>query len=196
MNDETSWSGAREARLDRAIDRAVREMMHVDPPPGLRRRVLSRITAPVERRPWLLPRYAIVAAVLVILVLSATLMRRGVRPPVPAAAPPAVASKTAPAIGLPIAPEDSRTEVRVAPHAGSRGITRERIAMPRVTNVFGARTPSVSATVTSAESQAPQAMDTAPPAADPFPRLTITPLETPAIVVAPLVIPGPPKGGQ
>ena len=40
MSNEFSWSAAREARLDRAIDRAVRDMMQVDPRPGLRRRVL------------------------------------------------------------------------------------------------------------------------------------------------------------
>ncbi len=47
MSNHTSLN---DARLDRAIDRAVREMMQVDPAPGLRRRVLSRINAPVERR--------------------------------------------------------------------------------------------------------------------------------------------------
>src|SRR5258705_9267632 len=36
---------ARDARFDRAIDRAVREMLDVEPPPGLRGRVLDRIDA-------------------------------------------------------------------------------------------------------------------------------------------------------
>jgi len=50
MNNEFSWSAAREARIDRAIDRAVREMMQVEPPPGLRRRVLARLNDADERR--------------------------------------------------------------------------------------------------------------------------------------------------
>ena len=56
MNNEFSWNAAREARVDRAIDRAVREMMQVDPPPGLRRRVLARLNDSTERRSYLLPR--------------------------------------------------------------------------------------------------------------------------------------------
>jgi len=53
---------ASETRLDRAIDRAVRDMMHVDPRPGFRRRVLARLDPePVQS---MFSRVAVVGAVI------------------------------------------------------------------------------------------------------------------------------------
>jgi hypothetical protein len=71
MNSHTSLN---DARLDRAIDRAVREMMQVDPAPGLSRRVLSRINAPAEHRTFPALRYGFAAAALAVC-LSITLLR-------------------------------------------------------------------------------------------------------------------------
>ena len=69
MNNDLSLN---DAQLDRAIDHAVREMMQLDPPPGLRRRVLSRLNQSGERRRHLLPRFAFAAAAAVVVLLSAT----------------------------------------------------------------------------------------------------------------------------
>ena len=94
MNSHTSLN---DARLDRAIDRAVREMMQVDPAPGLRRRVLSRINAPVEHRTFPALRYGFAAAALAVVVLSITLMPGHVEPPAPPKAPsPIVATGVSP----------------------------------------------------------------------------------------------------
>lgn len=61
-----------ERRLDEAIDRTVREMMDVDPRPGLSRRVLARLDAPQPARPTI-PRLAAAAAVLVVTAIAAAL---------------------------------------------------------------------------------------------------------------------------
>ncbi len=61
--------------IDDAIDRAVREMVHIDERPGLRRRVLARMGPRVPRSvsPWvrrsLGPRAAIPAAILAVFVI-------------------------------------------------------------------------------------------------------------------------------
>jgi hypothetical protein len=138
MNSDSSLN---DARLDRAIDRAVREMMHVDPAPGLRRRVLSRLNAPIEPRPHPLMRYAFAVVALAVVVLSVTLMWDHVEPPTPPKAPPIMATgvpiELSPAPGIKEPPRPADTT--------SAPITRERIPMPRVTNVFGNRRPGVSA---------------------------------------------------
>jgi hypothetical protein len=57
------------ADLDRAIDRAVGEMLDVEPPPDLRAQVLERIAHPHTRRlPWVIVPLA--AAALLVLVLA------------------------------------------------------------------------------------------------------------------------------
>jgi hypothetical protein len=57
------------ADLDRAIDRAVGEMLDVEPPPDLRAQVLERIAHPHTRRlPWII--VPIAAAALLVLVLA------------------------------------------------------------------------------------------------------------------------------
>src|SRR5215212_7388232 len=75
MNNESSWAGQHDTALDRAIDRAVRDMMQVDPPPGLRRRVLSRLEAPSARRTFVLAPYSWAAAVLLIVVVGMIVAR-------------------------------------------------------------------------------------------------------------------------
>src|SRR5262245_65813028 len=98
MSNQTSVN---DARLDRAIDRAVREMMQVDPAPGLRRRVLSRINAPTERRAVPALRYTFAAAALAVLVLSISLMPGHVEPPAPPKAPPLVFAGGVPPVAPP-----------------------------------------------------------------------------------------------
>src|SRR3954468_20995491 len=87
MNNEFSWSAAREARIDRAIDRAVREMVQIDPPPGLRRRVLSRLNESTGRAGYPSPRYVMAAIAVVFLLISVSLVQDRVEPPTPPKAP-------------------------------------------------------------------------------------------------------------
>ncbi len=172
-------SSLNDVRLDRAIDRAVRELMQVDPAPGMRRRVLSRINAPVERRALPGLRYAFAAAALVVLILSITLMPGHVEPPTPPKAPPLTAFTRIPLPSLEgrIPPVEDGLPAREA----STRVTKERIAMPRVTNVFGDGPPGVSAATV--REPAPEAL--AP--------LTIVPLSSRPIVIEPLVLQALPK---
>jgi len=180
MNNEFSWSAAREARLDRAIDRAVREMVQVDPPPGLRRRVLSRLNDSGNRRAHLLPRFAFAAAALVVVLLSATQLWYRSDAPMPPK-PLDMAKMLVPvAIESPPAPIEF-----TVPDAPPRQITKERIRMPRVTNVFGNRHNGVSAATVDVGSREIV-----------VPPLTIVPLSARPIVVTPLMIASPSKGGQ
>src|SRR6476646_9244502 len=178
MNNDLSWSAAREARIDRAIDRAVREMMQVDPPPGLRRRVLARLDAP-ERRNYFLPRYAVAVMALVLFIAaSISMLRDRVEPPTPPNAPQ-IATMSG-VVPLPvIRPEQTSTE-ETPSH-----VTRQQIRMPRVTNVFGNRSGEVSAATTETGKREIVARP-----------LTIVPLSARPIVVEPLAIPAARKGGQ
>jgi hypothetical protein len=184
MNSNTSLN---DARLDRAIDRAVREMMRVDPAPGLRRRVLSRINAPVERRALPLLRYGIAAAALAVVVLSITLLPGHVEPPTPPKAPSPIVAGVAPAVLLPAAL--SRYNPPPVP-SGKRAsqITKEPIPIPRVTNVFGDRRSDVSAA--SVREPGAAAPRVAPETLTP---LTIVPLSARPLVIEPLVLPALPK---
>jgi len=196
MNNDSSWAGRHDSRLDRAIDRAVREMVQVDPPPGLRRRVLSRLDADTRPAARLTVRYAWAAAAFV-MVLAAVMITRE-RPDAPVTAVP-VASQAAvvPAPGVrPVAPRPPAT----APRATPRRATREAIPMPRVSNVFGPRSRGVTAASDSGAeairtppaSSAPEQPGAVPPLV--IPPLTAAPIETPAIVIPPLTTAAP-KGG-
>lgn len=67
-------------QLDDAIDRAVRELMSVDPPAGLRARVLARLERP--RRVWVtVPRLAAAAALAAAVLIAFVLFREGTTPP-------------------------------------------------------------------------------------------------------------------
>jgi hypothetical protein len=180
MNNEFSFSAAREARIDRAIDRAVREMMQVDPPPGLQRRVLARLNEPKERRTYLLARYAFAAIGIVVLMMSITLLTDRVEPPTPPKPPMVALPAPAPAIEAAI-----QTEIQATPGARpAAGITRERIHMPSVTNVFGTRSGAVTATTIDAGKR----VIVVPP-------LKIVPLSARPTVITPLIIPPMAKGG-
>jgi hypothetical protein len=87
--------------IDEAIDRAVRDIMAVDPPAGLRRRVLDRL----ERRApawWTVPRVAAAAVAIAIVIVVAAVMFRS--QPHQAAAP-AVARITLPTQPAPVPPK-------------------------------------------------------------------------------------------
>jgi hypothetical protein len=184
MNSHTSLN---DSRLDRAIDRAVREMMQVDPAPGLRRRVLSRINAPVEHRTFPALRYGFAAAALAVVVLSFTLLPGHVEPPAPPKAPsPIVATGVSPVDLEAVLSTSTGTIPPVSIPAESARISREPIRMPRITNVFGAQSRGVSA----ATVREPGVPRIAPETLAP---LTIVPLSARPIVIEPLVLPALPK---
>ena len=202
MNNDSLWT-PHESPIDRAIDRAVRKMMHVDPPAGLRRRVLSRLDLHAADRRLFVPRYAWGAAALVILIVGVMFTRNHRTEPVAVVPQPSVVAGEAPppregSAAPPQAPvSGGRTPTSPSP---SRRITRERIPMPRIANVFGTRTAEVSAADDSGvEAVWPGAENPADNPSSSVAPLVITPLtpapiETPAIVIPPLVI-APPKGG-
>ena len=193
MNNDSSWTGGHDSPLDRAIDRAVREMMQVDPPAGLRRRVLSRIATGGSARKPLALRFAWVAGA-VAMVMAAVIYtsQRSTEPasapieasqsaavPAPAPAPQAVPPSAAPPSSTP-RPRPSRT-------------TREPIPMPRVGNVFGAPRGAAAANVPAESVWTPPApapgsttLKVAPLAIRP---LSAMPIDVPPIVVLPLQMP-------
>jgi hypothetical protein len=178
-----------DVRLDRAIDRAVRELMQIDPAPGMRRRVLSRINAPVERHLFLSVRYAFAAAALIVAV-SISLIPRQVEPPTPPKAPSPIVSAGAPPIDLEAVLSTSTVSATaVSIPTKSPGISKEPIPMPRITNVFGPRRDGVSATAV----REPAVIRVAPETLVP---LTIVPLSARPLLIEPLVLGTPPKGGR
>jgi hypothetical protein len=183
MSNQTSLN---DVRLDRAIDRAVRELMQIDPAPGMRRRVLSRINAPVERHAIPAVRYAFAAAALVVLVVSISLIPGQVEPPTPPTAPSMIVSAGAPPIDLEAV---LATATVTVPPVSIPGISKEPIPMPRTTNVFGPRRDGVSATTV----RDPAVIRVAPETLAP---LTIVPLSARPIVIEPLVLGTPQKGGH
>src|SRR3954462_15101703 len=88
---QTDPVGSHRSVLDDAIDRAVRRMVQIDGPPGLRQRVEARITGATPRgsAPWL--RYVAAAAAIVLFVLVLGLRRD--RPVVPQSADGTVKSE-------------------------------------------------------------------------------------------------------
>lgn len=203
MNDNSQRIGGPSgSRLDRAIDRAVRDMMHVDPRPGFRHRVFARLE-PASARSVVFPRFAMVFGALAVVLLAMVVVIRDRRPdagvdsvqhgaaPVQTVAGGAVTSPT-PTVTAP-APATS-SHVRRSGDRPTRRVTREAIPMPRVTNVFGTRT-------TGAAAAAVPDMDAVWPAtlpdsrdehASPIAPLVIPPVEAPApIVIAPLNRRGP-----
>jgi hypothetical protein len=195
MNNESPWTGPHESPLDRAIDRAVREMMHVDPPPGLRRRVLSRLQTQGAERRLFVPRYAWGAAALVILVVGVLFTRDVRREPAAVIAQPSVAAReSTPPRESPAAPPQAprTTASRVSPLR----ITRDPIPMPHIENVFGTRTADVSATADSSVEAVWPGVDNPSNTVAPLviTPLTPAPIDVPEIVIPPLVIAAP-KGG-
>jgi hypothetical protein len=199
MNNDSPWTASHDSPLDRAIDRAVRKMMHVDPPPGLRRRVLSRLEPGAAERRLFVPRYAWGTAALVILI-AAVMFTRDHRPePVAVVPQPSVVAGAPPPPR--VGPATSRqAPLRVEPAPRSRSssgrMTHETIPMPRIANVFGTRTAVVSAAADSGVEAVWPGAENLPNSIDPLviTPLTPAPIETPAIVIPPLVI-APPKGG-
>ena len=183
--------GAPESPIDRAIDRAVRDIMRVDPPAGLRRRVMARIEAP-PRRSILFPRFTVAAAALAVLVLTVVLMR----PTAPAPAPiQQAAAPAAPAAApRPVTPAPAKVTAASRPATGPK---IEKIRMPPVANVFGSGSGVSSTSLRDAPDAARvETVDQGP--AEPagvLAPIAVRPLNVPPIAVEPLRIPtiAPPK---
>lgn len=187
-------------RIDEAIDRAVREIMHREPPPGLRRRVLARLDAPPRVR--VAPGFALAAAAALMLVAVATtlMLRDGGPAPAPraetAATPPAAAAQAAARESAGPGPQPAaldRSARRPAP---------ARTAQPRVavrdTRTFGPAQGRVAATSvpdTLAGPPLPRDAATAgatelplPAGLPPLPDIQIAPIRIDAIPVPPITI--------
>jgi hypothetical protein len=215
-NDDSPFAFRRESPgvpaspIDRAIDRAVRKMMQIDPPAGLRRRVMSRIETPAPRRTIFLPAFAAAAAVLAILVLGIVAARQGRVAPSTVEAPAAAVVEQAPAADAPVARAPApvtTSSPRTQPVATPRraGFHREPIPMARVDDIFGTRTTAIAAAADPtadaiwtgpADSDVGGAAAPAPIVVDP---VGVAPIETAPIVIAPLFVgrpvnaPGGPK---
>ena len=198
MNNDSPWTGPHESPLDRAIDRAVRKMMHVDPPPGLRRRVLSRLDSRAAGRRLFVPQYAWGVAALVILIVGVmfTLNHR-TEPVAVVPQPSVVAGEAPPTREISAAPSQTPVAGGRTPTSPSPSrITREAIPMPRIANVFGTRTASVSAAAENGIEAVWPGADSPSSSVAPLviTPLTPAPIETPEIIIPPLVI-APPKAG-
>lgn len=170
---------------DRAIDRAVRQMMSPEPPAGLRRRVLARLEGPAPRA-RLFPSLLVTTAAFAVLVLAVIVFGPAGGPSredVQVAAPPvqSVPGPAAPLTALP-APvaAQPRAQASNAP-AARRGLTSTAIPMPRISNVFGEQPATVAAA--SARGEGMVFLDSAP--TDQLPGL-LDPIGIPHITIAPL----------
>lgn len=124
--------------IDDAIDRAVGDMMQLDPHPGLRRRVLSRLERSSRPRTlWTWGSWEVVSAAAVLMIIVAVVGGRWRQTPVEIAQTP-----TAPvALSAPVAPLAPSAPV-APPVPASRPA---RNAMARSEAIFGPRRDRVSA---------------------------------------------------
>jgi hypothetical protein len=170
-------------RLDRAIDRAVGELMQVDPRPGLRHRVAGRLDAPVRRTSWIVQ--AATAAVLVAVMVVSWMLLRG------PAAPPAAPSQTAVSPALAPATPPAQTHASIpTPVTTEPARVPARRPQTRLEADFGPRRGRVAAAnVDTAKPRgAAYAASPLPPggAVAPIAPIMILPIEVQPIVIAPL----------
>ena len=193
--------GTPESRLDRAIDRAVRDMMHADPRPGFRRRVLARLERESTRASMFSP-LAIATTALAVLVLAVVVARWSIHTPTPSATQEARSTRF-PDIDLP-APRVERANPATQPAARTsnrapdrRRLSSEPIRMPRVTNVFAADRNTVAAASVDADTVWPApAPDTQDDRQIGLPPLVIPALQPPPPIVIPPINPRRPGGGR
>jgi len=183
--------------LDDAIDRAVRELMSVDPPEGLRGRVFARIEErPSARLYGLLAGAAAVAALLLLVLLPLRSSRQEPATPVatstpaPAPLPPRVSAGDVPPSPAPVPASSPRID---SPRVDSRSVDDRRRA--RLAGEVVAANASVE-------------LESGPEPLVALPEIGLhsiapTPLETSQVSVSPLVSlhrlqldPLPPPGSQ
>ena len=197
MNNMPS-SGTSSSRLDRAIDRAVHDMMQIDPSPGFRRRVLARLD-PEPVRSSIVWRFVVVSGALVMLVLIVMLVAPNRRTELPTTADRQAAAAPQPSTASTLPKPELNTDaprrevqpsVRVQP--GRRRLTSEPIQMPHVANVFGNRNATAGAASVDADALWPPAANVPEEHDGGLSPLVIPALEPPApIVIPPLTPRGP-----
>ena len=203
----------RRGRLDHAIDSAVRDMVQVDPRPGLRYRVANRLaeveagaSRPVAdafaRRSTLL---ATAAAVVLVLAAFVWLREPSARPEAelvdstPAASPvasvPAAPAASGPAPGpepAPMAPAPrvvSPTAPRIPP--AREGIFGERTGRIRAANVSAGRSPAVA----DADLPVEPALPLVDGGIQPLEPITIEPIRVAPLTIRPVTLSAP-SGGK
>jgi hypothetical protein len=183
-------------RLDNAIDRAVRGMMHVDPAPGLRGRVADRLEKP---RPRGTLKYSFAAAAaLIVVVLGWIALFRGFQPN--AAVHPGVSdapsSRMVSADPQPRAtqPPSSMPAPAAAPSTRDTAVERPRV-LPRPSVIFnGARDRVSAANVRpeeiSSTTEAPAVVTMMPmlEGVAPISPIVIAPISVTPIVIPPLAV--------
>jgi hypothetical protein len=189
-------------RLDAAIDRAVRDIMSAEPRAGFRGRVLDRLDAGGRSRAGLFAwRPAMIGAAAIALVVLAFVVAP--REPYTPGTPPAQTAAQAPRVETPAAPPvvtppQAVAEAPAGPPGSSASrvppartrLSRERIAMPPVADVFGPSSDRVSATTVD-RAAAPDALagsDLAIPMLGAPAPIVVAPLVVPPIQVAPIEI--------
>jgi hypothetical protein len=182
-------------RLDEAIDHAVRRIMSVDPPAGLRRRVLERLDAP-EGAWGRVPTFAYAGAVLALMVVV-TLVFQQRRPEPPAATsgpvagvalPPVASPDAAAPAAQPTPTEEPRSRIprRPRPEPVVERAPDRRISAASLPDDDMA--PVLPATVETAAPERPDPMATVPPIK------ALAPIEIAPLVIEPLrVDPIPPR---
>ncbi|HXG55062.1 MAG TPA: hypothetical protein VNJ03_06750 [Vicinamibacterales bacterium] len=174
--------------IDDSIDATVRDLMHVDPRPGLRRRVLSTLDAPVRKgswMPWLLAPAGALAAVL----LAVALLDNSTHAPVP------VTGVMTSGITAPSAVAVRRPAVKPARTRDTPAQSPKRGPVATPASIFGQRSDRVSAASVRFRSNEVRPADMGEPAASPdtahgalmapsalvIPALDIQPLHLPAL---------------
>jgi hypothetical protein len=174
-------------QLDNAIDRAVREMLDAEPPPGLRGRVIDRIESPRRGFAWIWIAAPVAAAAIV--VLAVLLPSKSAPPVVEPVTTVATKETTAPPQPATSTPPPAVTQVPSQP------------AIARVTPRPVRRQPSAATTVAAASVEAgadiawleplpgPEAIDVAalePSKAPSIPSIDLAPAQIPALEVRPI----------
>jgi hypothetical protein len=198
MSEREAGSRQRVAgSLDAAIDRAVREMLDVEPPPGLRGRVMDRIerndpvTSAFRRKFWLVAAPVAAAAVIVIAVMAPW------RDAAPAArtSPPVVAGVETPRVTpSPVSPKkpEPPTEPKTPHVPRATSINAGRVAAPPPDRLVAAAAVAagedVNFTVVEALAPPPSiAIDNAPgPAPSSIRSIEPAPLQIRALEITPL----------
>lgn len=177
----------RSGPLDSAIDEAVRDMMLVDPRPGLRQRVTRSIDSQSRRPRRISVRFASAAALAVVALasLAALVWLRVPQADLPPAAPQMVATPSAapripppePAATEPVRPAQPRTARRRAP-------APEAIFGPQNARVTAASVPAADRPV--ADAAAPEVEPPLAGLRPQIPPITVTPLRIAPLTIAPL----------
>jgi hypothetical protein len=194
---ETENGRQKTTRLDVAIDRAVREMLDVEPPAGLRGRVMDRISVAsafgrkrrFQRKAWaLLPIAAAAVIVLAVMIPWHRDTRLVNLSPGPAPAPRAVTTARRPAPG-PTAP--SSAPLAMSPPSGATPASRTAAQRPESEAIAaladdGAADPSAGERTQIAALEGPAPLfvqELTAPAATPMKSIDVSPIRIAALEV-------------